>query len=72
MGTIFASFHISGMEFVLRARLYSLVRKVSASGPRCLRWWMEIRSGPVDLLFLLELMACQTCALEMTMGVDGR
>ncbi len=57
IGTILASFQIGGMILELRERLYRSVRYRMARGPRCLRWRMQILSGPRDLLDLLFLMA---------------
>ena len=59
----FAVFQLRGIVFVLRAMLKICVRYESAHVPRCFRCFMLILSGPVELLFLLLLMASLTCLL---------
>ena len=61
MGIILASFQVCGISFLFIARLYSLVMYVIAIGPRCLRCWMFMLSGPVDLFVLLFCIAVLTC-----------
>ena len=39
-------------------------------GPRCLRYLMFMLSGPVELLFLLAMIACLTCSEVMSMCSD--
>ena len=70
MGTIFASFHISGIELELRDSLNILQRYSMAMGPRCCRCSMFILSGPVELLLLDALIAEITCSVVMSMRVD--
>lgn len=41
-----------------------------AVGPRCLRCFMFMLSGPVELLFFADLIACTTCAVVISMYVD--
>lgn len=62
IGTILASFQICGIVFVFSELLYSFVRYVVASGPRCFRCFMLMLSAPVELLFLLALIAAVTCS----------
>ena len=70
IGTIFASFHISGIELELRDSLNILQRYSMAMGPRCFRCFMFILSGPVELLFLDALIAEITCSVVISMRVD--
>ena len=63
----FAVFQLRGIVFVLRAMLKVCVRYESARVPRCFRCFMLILSGPVELLFLLLLMAFLTCLLVKCM-----
>ena len=64
IGITFAVFQFRGIVFVLRAMLKICVRYESARVPRC---FMLILSGPVELLFLLLLMASLTCLLVKCM-----
>ena len=57
IGTTFAVFQLWGIVFVFRAVLKICVRYESARVPRFFRCFMLILSGPVELLFLLLLMA---------------
>ena len=72
IGMILAVFHVCGMVLVFSARLYICVRYVSALGPRCLRCFMLMSSGPVELLFRAACMACLVCCVVMCMGVVSR
>ena len=49
----------------LSAALYMFVRYFSPSLPMCLRCFMLMLSGPVELLFLLLLIAAWTCSVVM-------
>ena len=49
--------------------LYMLVRYASPSGPMCLRCLMLTLSGPVELLFLLCVIAAWTCIVVSVMLV---
>ena len=49
----------------LSASLYMFVRYFSPSLPMCLRCFMLMLSGPVELLFLLLLIAAWTCSVVM-------
>lgn len=64
IGMILASFQIWGIELFVRDRLNRSVRYCSAMGPRCFRWWMQMLSGPVELLFLVDFIAVCTCSTE--------
>ena len=57
-GMMLANFHTCGILLSLIAALYMFVRYFSPSLPMCLRWLML--SGPVELLFLLLLIAAWT------------
>ena len=61
IGIIFAVFHIWGMVFVFSVNVSSLVRYSIDSGPRFLRCWMHMLSGPVDVLFLACFIAMRVC-----------
>ena len=55
-------FHIDGMVLVLRDILKMSVRYWSPSGPRCLRWRVEIPSGPKALeAFAFLIASCVFC-----------
>ena len=69
MGIILASFHVCGMLFVLSAVLYMCVSSVSAEFPKCLRCFMFMLSGPVELLFLELTIACLVSSSVMFMCV---
>ena len=71
IGMIFASFHVCGIMFVLRILLYMLVRNVIAVGPRCFRCLMFMLSGPVELLFLADLIAFMVSCSVIVMVVVG-
>ena len=62
-GMMLANFHTCGILLSLSAALYMFVRYFSLSLPMCLRWLML--SGPVELLFLLLLIAAWTCSVVM-------
>ena len=49
----------------LSAALYMFVRYFSPSLPMCLRCFMLMLSGPVELLFLLLFIAAWTCSVVM-------
>ena len=53
-----------GMMLSLSAALYMFVRYFSLRLPMCLRCFMLMLSGPVELLFLL-LIAILTCSVVM-------
>ena len=48
---------------MLNVSVQSCVKKLSPRGPRCFRCLMLVLSGPVELLFLLFLIASWTCDL---------
>ena len=52
-GTMLANFHTYGSLLLVSAALYMFVRYFSPSLPMCLRCFMLMLSGPVELLFLL-------------------
>ena len=58
------------MSFEFRDVLYRLVRNSIAIGPRCFRCLMFMPSAPVELLFLLFLIACMTCSDVIGMNVE--
>ena len=60
LGSMWASFQMCGMVFVLSARLKMCVRYCVAIGPRCLRCCMLMLSGPTEVFVLLFLMAVDT------------
>ena len=70
MGTIFASFHISGIVFELRDSLNILRRYSRVMGPQCFKCFMLMLSGPVELLFLDALIAEITCSVVMSICID--
>lgn len=47
--------HISGMDACVSEVLYSCVRYVIPFAPRCLRWSIEMPSGPLDFEALMAL-----------------
>ena len=49
------------MVFVFSVNVSSLVRYSIDSGPRFLRCWMHMLSGPVDVLFLACFIAMRVC-----------
>ena len=52
-GMMLANFHTCGILLALSVALYMFVRYFSPSLPMCLRCFMLMLSGPVELLFLL-------------------
>ena len=40
-------------------------------GPRCFKCLMFIPSGPVELVFLVDLSTAEVCAIVIFMGVVG-
>lgn len=54
---------------MLSVSVYSCVRKLSPRGPRCFRCLILILSGPVELLFLLFLIASWICDVVSCMYV---
>ena len=60
IGMMLANFHTGGILLSLSAALYMFVRYFSPSLPMCLRCFMLLLSGPVELLFLLLLIAAWT------------
>ena len=52
--------------FISSDRKYSM-----AIGPKCLRCFMFMLSGAVELLFLAEFIACLTCSVVISMFVDS-
>ena len=54
-----------GILLSLSAALYMFVRYFSPFLPMCLRCFMLMLSGPVELLFLLFLIAALTCSVVM-------
>ena len=69
-GIIWAIFHACGIVFVLKERLNIVVRYVSAVTPWCLRCYIFMLSGPVELLFFACLIASEVCSIVICMGVD--
>ena len=63
-GMMLANFHTCGILLSLSSALYMFVRYFSPSLPMCLRCFMLILSGPVEL-FLLLLIATWTCSVIM-------
>ena len=55
------------MVFVFGAKLNVCVRYVSPSGPKCFKSFMLMLSGPVELLYLLNLIA--SCLVVTCVGV---
>ena len=53
IGMMLASFHTCGILLSLSAALYMFVRYFSPFLPMCLRCFMLMLTGPVELLFLL-------------------
>ena len=62
---MFAIFHTCGILLSLSAALYMFVRYFSPSLPMCLKCFMLMLSGPVDLLFLLLFIAAWTFSVVM-------
>ena len=62
-GMMLANFHTCGI--LLSVALYMFVRYFSPSLPMCLWCFMVMLSGPVELLFLLLLIAAWTCSVVM-------
>jgi len=67
IGTILASFQMWGIVLVLRAFASNDLRYSVAIGPRCCRCLILMLSGPVELLFLVDFMACMTCSVVISM-----
>ena len=44
---------------------------MSPLGPRCFKCLMFSPSGPVELVFLVDLRAAEVCAIVIFMGVVG-
>ena len=63
-GMMLANFHTCGI-LLLSAALYMFVRYFSPSLPMCLRCFMLMLSVPVELLFLLLLIAACTYSVVM-------
>ena len=63
IGIILAIYHVCGIVLVLRERLNIAVKYVSAVTPRCLRCFIFMLSGPVELLFLACLIAVRSVLL---------
>ena len=59
------------MIFLLRDRFSIFVRYWSPFGPRCFKCLMFSLSGPVELVFLVDLRAAEVCAIVIFMGVVG-
>ena len=59
-GMMLSNFHTCGILLSLSAALYMFVRYFSPSLPMCLRCFMLMLSGPVELSFLLLLIAAWT------------
>ena len=57
-GIMLANFHTCGILLALSVALYMFVRYFSPSLPMCLRGFMLMLSGPVELLFLLLGLVC--------------
>ena len=64
-GMMLANFHTCGIWVSLSAALYMFVRYFSPSMPMCSRYFMLMLSGPVELLFLLLLIAVVDCCLDL-------
>ena len=64
-GMMLANFHTCGILLSLSAALYMFVRYFSPNLPMCFRCFMLMLSGPVELLFLLFLIAAWTCLVVM-------
>ena len=62
-GMMLANFHTCGILLSLSAALYMFVGYFSPSLPMCLRCFMLMLCGPVELLFLLPLIAAWTCSV---------
>ena len=65
IGMMLANFHTWGILLSLSAALYMFVRYFSPSLPMCLRCFMLMLSGHVELLFLLLLIAALTWSVVM-------
>ena len=48
-----------------------LVSEVHPLGPRCFKCLMFSPSGPVELVFLVDLRAAEVCAIVIFMGLVG-
>ena len=59
-GMMLANFYTFGILLWVSAALYMFVMYFSSSLPMCLRCFMLMLSGPVELLFLLLLIAAWT------------
>ena len=64
-GMMLSSFQTCGILLSLSAALYMFVRYFSPNLPMCLRCFMLMLSGPVELLFLLPLISVWTCSVVM-------
>ena len=65
IGMMLANFQTCGILLSLIAALYMFVRYCSPFLPMFLRCLMLTLSGPVELLFLLFLIAARTCSVVM-------
>jgi len=71
IGTILASFQMCGMVLLLSALVRSCLRYSMAIGPRCLRCFMLMLSGPVELLFFADFKAFVTCSVVISICVGS-
>ena len=60
MGSMLASFHMSGIMLFLKTVLNILVRNATPRGHMCFSWLIFSLSGPCELLFLLCFIASWT------------
>ena len=71
IGIILASFQMCGIMLLFKAFISSNLKYSMASGPKCLRCFMFMLSGPVELLFLAEFIACLTCSVVISVCADS-
>ena len=64
-GMMLTNLHACGILLSLSAALYMFVRYFSPRLQTCFRCFMSMLSGPVELLFLLPLIAAWTCSVVM-------
>ncbi len=70
MGMMWAFFHKCGIELVSQERLKILVRADMPLDPRCLRWMLDMSSGPVALEFFSRRMVLLVMSFEKGGGLS--
>ena len=61
IGMICTTFKMLGILLLFRERLKMFVRALTACGPKCFRWRLDMPSGPVEREIFVFLMALVVC-----------